>query len=327
MPEQVELSVVIPVYNSEKIFPELYRQLTDALPKAVQSFQIVAVVDGCRDRSFEVIQAHAVRDPRVKVLEFSRNFGHQAAVTAGLEHAAGALVAIMDDDLEDPPAVLAQMIAKLREGYDVVYGIRRARKRSIFHRLMYHLFYRILNRLVDVDMPSDAGDFCVMRRRVADVLNSMSESNRYLRGLRAWVGFNQVGVEYERGERYADESGYTFRKYMALATHAIFSFSYKPLSYVSRVGLFVALTSFAIGIYLIVNKLTGRVADVPGWVSLLVSVLMLSGVQLISIGILGQYLMRVYDEVKKRPAYSVKRAVGFEGMPGGPPGVGKTGDL
>ena len=307
----VELSIVIPVYNSAAIFPELYRRLTAALAPIAPAFEIVAVVDGCRDGSFDVIRDHAQRDSRVKVLEFSRNFGHQAAVTAGLEHAAGAIVGIMDDDLEDPPEVVPQLVARLREGHDVVYGIRRRRKRSVIHRMLYSAFYRVLAHMTDVQMPADAGDFCVMRRCVVDALNAMPENNRYLRGLRAWVGFRQVGVEYDRDARLAGESGYSFRKYFALASTAIMAFSYKPLVYVSRVGVLVAFTSFLAAVYLVFGKLSGRVPDVPGWVSLLVTVLLLSGVQLISIGILGQYLMRIYDEVKKRPMYVVNRAVGF----------------
>ena len=308
----IELSIVIPVYNSALIFPELYRRLTAALEPIVPAFEIVAVVDGCPDRSFEVIRDHAQRDPRVKVLEFSRNFGHQAAVTAGLRHASGAVVGIMDDDLEDPPEIVPLLVIRLREGYDVVYGIRRRRKRSLVHRLLYSAFYRVLAQMTDVQMPADAGDFCVMSRRVVDALNAMPENNRYLRGLRAWVGFRQIGVEYNRGARSAGESGYSFRKYFALASTAILAFSYKPLAYVARAGVFVAGLSFAAAVYLVFMKLSGRMPDVPGWVSLVVAVLLLSGVQLMSIGILGQYLARIYDEVKQRPPYVVGRSAGFK---------------
>lgn len=308
----IELSIVIPVYNSAPIFPELYRRLTAALEPVAPAFEIVAVVDGCRDDSFDVIREHARRDSRVKVLEFSRNFGHQAAVTAGLRHAAGAAVGIMDDDLEDPPEIVPQLVARLREGYDVVYGIRRRRKRSFLHRLLYSAFYRVLAHMTDVQMPADAGDFCVMRRCVVDALNGMPENNRYLRGLRAWVGFRQVGVEYDRGARSTGESGYSFRKYFALASTAIMAFSYKPLVYVSRVGVLVAFLSFVAAVRILYVKLSGRGPDVPGWVSLLVAVLLLAGVQLISIGILGQYLARIYDEVKQRPPYVVGRSAGFK---------------
>jgi glycosyltransferase involved in cell wall biosynthesis len=308
---RVSLSIVIPVYNSARIFPDLYQRLTAVLESAVPSYEVVAVVDGCRDESFRVIREVALRDPRIKVLEFSRNFGHQAAVTAGLEHASGDIVGIMDDDLEDPPEVLPRLLGRMAEGYDVVYGVRRRRKRSPLHRFLYHAFYRVLGHMTDISMPADAGDFCVMRRCVVDVLNAMPENNRYLRGMRSWVGFRQTGVEYDRGERSSGESGYSLSKYFALASTAIFSFSYKPLQYVSMAGTIVAFTSFVAAVYVVFVKLTGRLPNVPGWVSLLVAVLLLSGVQLISVGILGQYLMRVYDEVKKRPTYVIRRAVGF----------------
>lgn len=307
----VELSVVIPVYNSAGIFPELYRRLVAELDKTVGSFEIVAVVDGCADDSFDVISRIAEADPRVKAVEFSRNFGHQAAVTAGLALARGGMVAVMDDDLEDPPEALPLLIGKAREGYDVVYGVRRKRKRQLLHRVMYSLFYRVLGGLVDIDLPYDAGDFCIMSGRVAAVLNSMPENNRYLRGMRSWSGFRQTGVEYERGERYASVSGYSFRKYVAFALDAIFSFSYKPLKLVSLAGFSIACLSFVFGVKLVFDKLTGRVADVPGWASLFLSVLFFSGIQLLSIGIIGEYVARIYDEVKQRPKYIIKRGVGM----------------
>lgn len=309
-PGGVELSVVIPVYNSANIFPELHRRLTAVLEGAVSSHEIIGVVDGARDNSFDVIQGIAKADCRVKAMEFSRNFGHQAAVTAGLEAAAGSMVAVVDDDLEDPPEVLPAMISKIREGFDVVYGIRRKRKRSLLHRFLFKAFYRVLGALVDLKLPGDAGDFCVMSRRIVRALNAMPENNRYLRGLRAWAGFEQTGIEYERGTRLANKSGYSFAKYCKLAMDAIFSFSYKPLEYVSKIGALIAMLSFAFGLYLFCS---GRTPVAPGWASLFVAILFFSGVQLISVGIIGQYLARIYDEIKQRPKYIVKRTAGFDG--------------
>ena len=305
-----EISVIIPVYNSANIFPELYQRLAAILEKTVSSFEIIAVVDGCRDHSFDVIQDIGQRDGRVKAIEFSRNFGHQAAITAGLSLAAGDMVAIMDDDLEDPPEALPLLVARIRDGFDVVYGIRRKRKRSRLHRFFFTAFYRILSGLVDVQMPGDAGDFCVMTRRVVRALNTMPENNRYLRGLRAWAGFDQTGIEYERGQRLANESGYSFGKYFKLALDAIFSFSYKPLEYVSKIGLVIAASSFIYGLYVI---FLGRILVAPGWSSLFIAILFFSGVQLISIGIIGQYLARIYDEIKQRPKFIIKRTAGFDG--------------
>ncbi len=309
IPKGPELSIVIPVYNSANIFPELYQRLTAALGQTVSSFEIIAVVDGCRDRSFDVIRDIGQSDGRVKAIEFSRNFGHQAAITAGLSAAAGDMVAIMDDDLEDPPEALSLLVARIRDGFDVVYGIRRKRKCSWIHRVCFKAFYRILSGLVDVPMPGDAGDFCVMTRRVVKALNAMPENNRYLRGLRAWAGFDQTGIEYERGQRLANASGYNFGKYFKLALDAIFSFSYKPLEYVSKIGLVIALGSFIYGIYV---ASAGRILVAPGWASLFIAILFFSGVQLISVGIIGQYLARIYDEIKQRPKFIIKRTAGFE---------------
>ena len=287
----------------------LLQRLTKVLDKKISSFEIIAVVDGCIDSSFDVIQSIGQIDRRVKAIEFSRNFGHQAAITAGLSVAAGAMVAIIDDDLEDPPEVLPLLIDRIRDGFDVVYGIRRKRKRNWTQRFFFAAFYRVLNGLVDVQMPGDAGDFCVMTRRVVNALNSMPENNRYLRGLRAWAGFEQTGIEYERGQRLANESGYNFYKYLKLALDAIFSFSYKPLEYVSKIGMIIAISSFIYGLYVVS---AGRIIVAPGWSSLFVAILFFSGVQLISVGIIGQYLARIYDEIKQRPKYIIKRTAGFE---------------
>ena len=308
----LELSVIIPVYNSAVIFPELHRRLAVVLEPAVKSFEIIAVVDGCRDRSAEVIGCIAAKDPRVKMIESSRNFGHQAAITAGLEFSSGATTIVMDDDLEDPPEILPRFLAKLDEGHDVVYGIRKRRHRPLPYRVLYRLFYRLLGSLVDIHIPYDAGDFCAMRRQVVETMNAMPESNRYLRGMRAWCGFRQTGLEYDRGERLASESGYTLKKYLALALDAIFSFSYKPLKFVSLAGFLVAGVSFLYVVRLIVGRLTGEFNQVPGWASLQVSILVLSGIHLISIGIVGEYLARIYDEVKQRPKFVIKNVVGVQ---------------
>jgi dolichol-phosphate mannosyltransferase len=305
----IELSVVVPIYNSANMFPELYQRLTGILDQKVSSFEIIAVVDGCSDRSFDVIKSIGQMDTRVKAIEFSRNFGHQAAITAGLSVAAGDMVSIIDDDLEDPPEVLPLLINRIHDGFDVVYGIRRKRKRNWAQRFLFASFYRIFSGLVDIKIPGDAGDFCVMTRRVVDALNSMPENNRYLRGLRAWTGFDQTGIEYERGKRLANQSGYNLKKYFKLASDAIFSFSYKPLEYVSKIGFIIAVSSFIYGLY-VIN--VGRMIVAPGWSSLFVAILFFAGVQLISVGIIGQYLARIYDEIKQRPKYIIKRMVGFE---------------
>jgi glycosyltransferase involved in cell wall biosynthesis len=307
----VALSVVIPVYNSGPIFPELYRRLCTVLEKNSPSFEVITVLDGCTDNSLPVISSLAAGDGRLKVIEFSRNFGHQAAVTAGLHHAAGGTIIIMDDDLEDPPEVLPAFIARINEGFDVVYGIRKKRKRSLIMRLLFSTFYRLSGKLFDIAIPRDSGDFCIMTRRVLQVLLAMPENNRYLRGMRAWAGFNQTGIEYEREERFSGASGYTLRKYFSLAFDGIFSFSFRPLKYVTLMGIFIALLSFAYAALIVYLKLTGHIPDVPGWTFLTVAVLLLSGIQLIAMGVIGEYISRIYDEVKHRPPYVIRTRIGF----------------
>ncbi len=307
-----DLTVIIPIYNSSAVFPELYRRLSLSLAGYTESYEIIAVLDGCRDNSYDVINSFAKHDPHLKAIEFSRNFGHQAAVTAGLQFASGRHIAIIDDDLEDPPELIPVFLERISAGFDVVYGIRRKRQRSIPHRLMYKLFYRISSLLSDIAIPNDAGDFCVMSARVRDVLVTMPENNRYLRGMRAWAGFRQTGIEYDREERYAGEPGYSIRQYIRLACNGIFSFSYKPLKYVTFFGMLVALVSFEEAGRIIILKMSGHMRDVPGWTYLSVWVLFLSGIQLIAMGIIGEYIARIYDEVKQRPKFVIASRVNFE---------------
>jgi dolichol-phosphate mannosyltransferase len=311
MNNKTEISIVIPVFNSAKIFPELYSRLINILNNVTDSFEIIAVIDGCADKSLDVILNLHYKDNRIKILEFSRNFGHQAALTAGLEFAAGEIVAVMDDDLEDPPEVLPQFFVKIKEGFDVVYGIRKKRKRSSLYCFAYTLFYRFLGAMVSMRIPYDAGDFCVMKKHVVHVLKAMPEQNRFIRGMRAWAGFSQIGVEYDRGQRHTGNSGYSIKKYFSLALDAIFSFSYKPLKFLTAVGIAIASLSFFSMICLIILKLFNEIRDIPGWASLFVAILFFSGIQILSFGILGEYIARVYDEVKQRPKYIIKRAVGF----------------
>lgn len=307
-----DITVVIPIYNSANVFPELYRRLVLSLKENSLKYEIITVIDGCGDNSFSVINQFALQDPQLKIIEFSRNFGHQAAVTAGLQFASARYIAIIDDDLEDPPELLPAFLKKIEEGFDVVYGVRRKRQRSIPHRLMYRLFYRVSGLLSDISIPNDAGDFCIMTRRVRDTLVSMPENNRYLRGMRAWVGFKQAGIEYSRDKRYAGQPGYSIRKYVQLAFNGIFSFSYKPLKYVTFLGMLIALVSFEEIGRIIFLKLSGQMRDVPGWTYLTVCVLLLSGIQLTAIGIVGEYIARIYDEVKQRPKFVIASMVNLE---------------
>lgn len=308
-----ELSVVIPVYRSADIFPELHRRLVAALETAVDGFEIVAVADGNRDGAADVIASLHKTDERVKLIELSRNFGHQVAVTAGIEHATGDMVVVMDDDLEDPPEVIPRFIEKAREGYDLVYGIRRKRKVGIIKRSVYAIFYRVINALSAIPIPYDSGDFCLMSRTITDALNSMPEKNRFIRGLRCWAGFRQTGLTYERESRYSGESGYSIRGYFKFALDGIISFSYRPLQIVSLLGFVTAIVGFVYALYALVARLTGHLPpEAVGWTSLMVALLFLGGTQLLSIGVIGQYIARIYDEVKQRPHYFTKRTLGIE---------------
>jgi polyisoprenyl-phosphate glycosyltransferase len=300
-----ELSVVVPVYNEEESLDALYTSLHALLGGLGIAFEVVMVNDGSHDRSREMLADIAQRDERFRAIHFSRNFGHQAAVTAGLRYARGRAIVVMDADLQDPPELLGQMLARWREGYHVVYAQRVKRHQETwFKRAMAFAYYRLLQRLTDVEIPSDTGDFCLMDRKVVDLLNSMPERNRYIRGLRAWIGFRQIAIPFERPPRFAGEVKYTFWKSLGLAVNGIVSFSKVPLRLATYLGLFVSAASFLLAIYFIIEKLRGEL-PVRGWASTVVIILFLGGIQLLTIGVVGEYLSRIYDEVKKRPMYVV----------------------
>ncbi len=311
------LSIVIPVYNEEETIPELHQRLLALLTKLEldAGVEVILVNDGSRDRTEAMLSELVKSDPRFKAIHFSRNFGHQAAVTAGVNYASGRAVAIMDADLQDPPELLIPMLAKWREGYHVVYAQRIAReKEGPFKRGLAFLFYRLLLRLSEVRIPPDTGDFCLMDRVIVDRLNSLPERHRYMRGLRAWLGYSQTAVQFERPPRFAGEPKYTFTKSFGLALNALIGFSKVPLRLASYFGLVVSGLSFGLGVYFVWERLSG--ADVVrGWASTIVTVLFLGGVQLLTIGIIGEYLIRIYDEVKQRPQFVVRHAEGFSGTP------------
>lgn len=306
------LSVVVPVYYSAAIFPTLYKRLVKTLAEITDHFEIIAVVDGCIDNSAAVIAAIHEKDPRVKLIEFSRNFGNQMAITAGLRHTVGDMVVVIDDDLEDPPEMIAELVAKAQSGYDVVYATRRKREISRLKAFIFKSYYRLFNHLSNFEIAENTGDFCLMRRQVVDVLNSMPESNRYVRGLRSWAGFRQTGVEFDREARHSGDSGFSIARYFRFAFDGILSFSQVPLLLSTYLGFAISLFSFLIGGWFLIAKLTGLAPNVPGFASIVLSVLFIGGVQLLFIGVLSQYVGRIYDEVKRRPQYIVKHSLGFE---------------
>lgn len=305
MSDRPELSVVLPVFNEEQVLPILWERLSSALEKIVESHEVIFVDDGSRDGSLQILRELHQKDPRAKYISFSRNFGHQTAISAGMAQTHGRVIAIMDADLQDPPEVLPSFLAKWREGYQVVYAIRRKRKESVIKRTFYSAFYRLLARVSEIDIPLDAGDFCVMDREIVDLLNALPERNRFVRGIRSWVGFKQIGVEYERQARFAGEPKYTFRKLLKLAFDGIISFSHLPLRMASVAGFIISCISFLYAAATLFQKLFTS-STVPGYATTIILICFLGGVQLISVGILGEYLGRIYDEVKSRPLYILK---------------------
>jgi dolichol-phosphate mannosyltransferase len=303
------LSVVIPVFNEEENLTVLYRRLTDVMEQAKLEYELVFINDGSRDRSSDLLQSLAIQDNRLTVVDLSRNFGHQIAISAGLDFACGQAVAIMDADLQDPPEVLPMFIEKWREGHDVVYAIREKRKEGIFKHVTYKVFYRLLRGIANIDIPLDAGDFCIMDRRVVDLLVRMPERNRFVRGIRTWVGFDQVGLAYERQARYSGRTKYSLTKLTYLALDGLVSFSYIPLRIISILGLMVSALSVLTGIAYIVQRLVFKLSP-PGFATIIVGILFLGGVQLITLGVIGEYIGRIFEEVKNRPLYIVRRVTG-----------------
>ena len=304
----VTYSIVAPIFNEIDNLSELYRRVTEVMDSTSDEWELVLVDDGCTDGSTEIIRELAEKDKRVRPVIFARNFGHQIAVTAGLDYARGEAVVIIDADLQDPPEVILELAEKWREGYEVVYAIRAEREgESWFKKFTAALFYRIIYRITDVKIPLDAGDFRLLDRKVVNVMKSMRERHRFLRGMASWVGFRQTGVEYKRAARHAGMTKYPFKKMLSLALNAVTSFSYFPLQVATYIGFFAAGMAILAIPVVIIMRMTGSQAFL-GQATTLISVLFLGGVQLISLGVLGEYIGRLYDEAKGRPLYIVSEA-------------------
>jgi glycosyltransferase involved in cell wall biosynthesis len=311
-----ELSVVIPVYDEAAVLPELHRRLVEVLPSCAATWEIVFVDDGSRDQSPAILLAAAERDPRVRIVRFTRNFGHQAAVTAGIAYARGAAVVVMDADLQDPPETIPALVAEWRRGFEVVSAVREVREGEDPVRLfLIKLFYRLIRRLSPVDLTADVGDFRLLDRRVADALNRLPERNRYVRGLIRWLGFRHTEVRYRRAGRFAGETKYSYGKLFRLAIDGITSFSTVPLRFVVYLGFAISVLSIGLIAYALWGRLVS--GETPaGWTSVFVTLTFLSGVQLVSIGILGAYVSRIFEEVKARPLYVVWSETGGDGPAG-----------
>jgi len=307
VPEML-LSVVIPVLNEHRNIPELARRLRGILESSV-GFEVVFVNDGSTDATFELLHQLYEQDKRFKSVHLARNFGHQAAISAGLQAATGDAVVVMDGDLQDAPEAIPEFLARWSEGYDVVYAVRSRRQTSRVKLVAYKAFYRILKAISQMDIPVDSGDFSLMDRKVVDAVNGMPERTRFVRGLRRWVGFRQIGVDVPRDARFAGEPKYNFRRLLRLALDGFFAFSYRPLQIASLLGLVVSAVAMALAVALVALKVFHGI-PLLGWTSLMVAMLFLGGVQLISLGILGEYVGRIYDEARGRPSYIVASAVG-----------------
>ncbi len=302
-------SIVLPVYNEEGNLEELYYRITKVMKKIDKPYEIIFVNDGSTDSSLEKMTSLHNQDKRVKILNLSRNFGHQIAITAGMDYAKGEVIIIMDADLQDPPEVIPRLLQEWEKGFDVVYAKRKGREgESFFKKFTAWLYYRLFRILANLDIPVDTGDFRLLSRRVVEVLKQIREHHRFLRGLVTWIGFKQCGVEFVREKRFSGKTKYSFWKMMKFALDGILSFSFFPLRLLTYLGFLTAFFSLLYAGYVIFLKIFTQ-ATVPGWASLMVAILFLGSLQLIGLGIIGEYLGRIGDEVKKRPLYIVKEFI------------------
>ncbi|PWH12104.1 MAG: glycosyltransferase [Anaerolineae bacterium] len=304
----ITYSIIAPIFNEYENIPELYRRVSQVMDLTGEPWELILVDDGSSDGSTDRIRELAASDKRVRPVIFARNFGHQIAVTAGLDYSRGQAVVIIDADLQDPPETILELIKKWKEGYEVVYAVRSEREGETWFKLLTaSMFYRLIYRITDVKIPLDTGDFRLIDRKVVDVMNSMREKHRFLRGMSSWIGFKQIGVEYKRAARHAGVTKYPFRKMLKLALNAITGFSYFPLQVATYFGFISASIAILAIPIVAVLRLAGS-HFFEGQTTTLISVLFLGGVQLISLGILGEYVGRIYDEVKGRPLYVVREA-------------------
>lgn len=303
--DNVQYSVVVPLYNEEEVINETYKRLKSIMDSTNESYEIIFVNDGSKDNTLELAREICKNDSNIKLISFSRNFGHQIAITAGMDNSCGKAVIVIDADLQDPPEVILEMIKKWKEGYEVVYGKRIKREgETFFKKFTASVFYRFLNKMTDINMPVDTGDFRLIDRKVCDALKSTPEHNRYVRGLVSWVGFKQTGVEFVRQERFAGETKYPLKKMLKLAFDAITSFSHKPLKIAAYFGSILSLISIIYLLFTLCNGLIGG--------TILSLLFLINGIILTALGVIGEYIGRIYDEVKGRPLYIISEKEGFK---------------
>ena len=309
-----KISVIIPMYYEEEVAEECYKRMTSVLQNIENyDYEIICINDGSRDKTLSILENLAIRDKRLKVLSFSRNFGHQCAVTAGLKYVTGDAIVIIDADLQDPPELIPEMLKLWEAGNDVIYGKRKTRDgESVFKLFTAKIFYKTLNALSDVEIPKDTGDFRLVDRKVVDTINSLPEHNKFLRGLFSWVGYKQIPFQYERKERFAGKTKYPLKKMLKLASDGIISFSTKPLKIVGVLGIVSIIISLIILIYSLLSFIFNWGNLTSGWTSIMVAITLFSGVQLLSLWIMSEYIGRIYDETKQRPQYIVEKKINIE---------------
>ena len=309
-----KISVVIPMYYEEEVAEKCYEKMTEVLSKIENyDYELICINDGSKDKTLEILESISEKDKKVKVISFSRNFGHQCAVTAGLKFVTGDVVVIIDADLQDPPELIPEMLKCWEDGNEVVYGKRKTRDgESKFKLMTAKMFYKMLNSLSDVDIPKDTGDFRLVDRKIVDQMNALPEHNKFLRGLWSWMGYKQYAFEYERKERFAGKTKYPLKKMLKLASDGIIGFSSKPLKMVGALGFFSIILSFAVLIYSIIAYICNSDSLVSGWTSIMVAVTFFAGIQLLSLWIIAEYIGRIYDETKQRPQYIIDKKINVD---------------
>ncbi|PFN99441.1 glycosyltransferase [Bacillus sp. AFS076308] len=310
--KNIKYSIIVPVFNEEEVILQTYQRLITVMDSTDAPYELLFINDGSKDRTEEILIEIGITDARVKLINFSRNFGHQVAISAGMDYAQGEAVVIIDADLQDPPELILDMIEKWMEGYEVVYAKRLSRKgESFFKKKSASLFYRTLRSMTDIDIPLDTGDFRLMDRKVVQQMKGLREKNRFVRGMASWVGFRQTAIEYERDERAAGETKYPLKRMLKLSMDGITSFSYKPLKLASYAGGLLAITGLIYMFYVFYLKIFTE-ATIPGWSSLIIIQLFFSSFVLILLGVMGEYIGRIYDETKNRPLYIVRDQYGMD---------------
>lgn len=306
-----KLSVIVPILNEERVLGEFFKRLENALITTCKNYEVIFIDDGSMDSSLDILKGFTKRNINIKIVSLSRNFGHQIALTVGLKFSSGDTAIMMDADLQDPPEIIPKFIEKWKEGYKIVYGIRKEREEGILKKLAYKLFYRFLRIMSKTNIPLDSGDFSLIDRRIIDLLNSMPEKARFLRGLRSWMGFKQIGVEYNRDRRYAGKPKYTLTKLFKLAFSGLISFSEFPLILISVIGTLIAIASLGYGTYIVLKRIMSG-GTVIGWHTIVASITFLGGVQLLILGLIGAYITKIFDEIKQRPLFIIDQIIGFE---------------